>query len=141
MQNEFMRSSFLPKCQPKFLRISVLPSNELPGQKSLEFSVGILGETMTSWIHSEFYWPSANYNFIFFICWLFRKGLFNVNNYYLFQELQELRVKFVVKNEVIHCHIDTKQGFLRRLQKYDEIFYLIRLLLSKLQSLRSGRFC
>ena len=37
--------------------------------------------------------------------------LVNMNNYYLFQELQELRVKFVVKNEVIHCHIDTKQGF------------------------------
>ena len=49
-------------------------------------------------------------------------------------------MKFVVKNEVIHCHIDTKQGFLRRLQKYDEIIYLFRLLISKLQSLKSGRF-
>ena len=32
-----MRSSFLPKSQPKFLKISALPSNKLPGQKSLKF--------------------------------------------------------------------------------------------------------
>ena len=43
-----MNLSFLPKCQPKILRISALPSNKLPGQKSLKFLVGILGETMTS---------------------------------------------------------------------------------------------
>jgi hypothetical protein len=29
-------------------RISALLSNKLPGQKSLQFLVGILGETMTS---------------------------------------------------------------------------------------------
>ena len=34
MQNTFMRSSFLPKCHSKFTRISALPSNKLPGQKS-----------------------------------------------------------------------------------------------------------
>ena len=28
-QNEFMRSSFLPKCQPKVIRISALPFNKL----------------------------------------------------------------------------------------------------------------
>ena len=48
IQNEFMRSSFLPECQPKVLRISALPSNKLQGLKSLKFLVGILGETMTS---------------------------------------------------------------------------------------------
>ena len=48
IQNESMRSSFLPKCQPNILRISALPSNKLPGQKSLKCLVGILGETMTS---------------------------------------------------------------------------------------------
>ena len=35
IQNEFMRSSFLPKYQPKITEISALPSNKLPGQKSL----------------------------------------------------------------------------------------------------------
>ena len=30
-----MRSSFLPKCQPKIARSSALPYNKLPGQKSL----------------------------------------------------------------------------------------------------------
>ena len=48
IQNQFMISSFHPKCQPKFLRISALPSNKLPGQISLKNLVGILGETMTS---------------------------------------------------------------------------------------------
>ena len=48
-----MRSSFLPE----ITRISALPSNQLPGQKSEKFLVGILGETMTSQIHSEFNWP------------------------------------------------------------------------------------
>ena len=38
----FMRSSFLPKSQPKITEISALPSNKVPGQ------VEILGETMTS---------------------------------------------------------------------------------------------
>ena len=38
-----------PKSQSKNLRISALPSNKLPGQKSLKkFLVGILEETMTS---------------------------------------------------------------------------------------------
>ena len=32
----------------EILRISALPSNKLPGQKSLNFLDGILGETMTS---------------------------------------------------------------------------------------------
>ena len=31
IQNEFVRSLFLPKCQPKIWRISALPSNQLPG--------------------------------------------------------------------------------------------------------------
>ena len=38
IQNEFMRSSFLPKIikfQPKITEIFALPSNKLPGQKSL----------------------------------------------------------------------------------------------------------
>ena len=94
-----MRSSFLPKCQPKNLRISALEvyyfkvstkesvssckknidslfvltwewtyrefpvsytgfgfavCSKLTGQKSLKILVGILEETMTSYIHSEF---------------------------------------------------------------------------------------
>ena len=44
--------------------ISALPSNKLPGQKSEKCLVCILGETMTSWIHSEFNWPLVN-------CWFF----------------------------------------------------------------------
>ena len=52
-----MRSSFLPKCQPKIGKMSVLPSNKLSGQKSFQFLVAILGETMISYIHSEFNWP------------------------------------------------------------------------------------
>ena len=35
IQNAFMRSSFLPKYQPKITKLSALPSYELPGQKSL----------------------------------------------------------------------------------------------------------
>ena len=46
-----MRSSL-----PKLGRISVLKVYEKVGQKSFQFLVGILGETMTSWIHSEFNW-------------------------------------------------------------------------------------
>ena len=34
IQNEFMRSSFLPKCQPKITKIPALTSNKLPGQNS-----------------------------------------------------------------------------------------------------------
>ena len=30
MQNEFMRSSFLPKCKPKITRISALPNKQEP---------------------------------------------------------------------------------------------------------------
>ena len=37
--------------------IHFLSSNKLPGHKSLNFLVGILGETMTSKIYSEFNWP------------------------------------------------------------------------------------
>ena len=52
-----------PKYQPKIWRISALPSNKRPGQKSFKFLVGILGETMTSSIHSEFNWPLTIYIF------------------------------------------------------------------------------
>ena len=48
VKNEFMRSSFLLKCQPKITKIFALPSNKLPGQKSWKFLVGILGKMMTS---------------------------------------------------------------------------------------------
>ena len=30
------------------------------GQKSLQFLLHVLGERMTSWIHSEIYWPLVN---------------------------------------------------------------------------------
>ena len=33
------------------------PTNKSPGQKSEKLLVGILGETMTSYIHSENNWP------------------------------------------------------------------------------------
>ena len=46
--HHFYHMPVLPKYQP-ILRISVIPSDKLPGQKS--FLVGILGE-----IHSEFNW-------------------------------------------------------------------------------------
>ena len=52
-----MRSSFLPKCQPKISQISALTSNKLPGQQSEKCLVCILGEMVTSSIHSEFNWP------------------------------------------------------------------------------------
>ena len=39
--------NFFQNANQNFLRISALPSNKLPGQKSLKFLVGILGETMT----------------------------------------------------------------------------------------------
>ena len=58
-----------------------LPSNKLPGQKSLEFLVGILGETMTSWIHSEFNWPlegrfssNCSAQFLIFLCYFIYKN-------------------------------------------------------------------
>ena len=41
-----MRSSFLPKCQPKIWRISALPSNKHPGQKSFKFLVWIMNITI-----------------------------------------------------------------------------------------------
>ena len=44
-----MKSSFLPKYQQKFFQIFVLVGRI--------FLVGILGEMMTSKIHSEFKWP------------------------------------------------------------------------------------
>ena len=37
------------------------------GQKSLQFLVYILGETMTSWIYSEIYWPLVDMSFIWII--------------------------------------------------------------------------
>ena len=52
-----MRSSFLPTCQPKFWRISDLEVYQRVGQKSFKLLVGILGEKMSSSIHSEFNWP------------------------------------------------------------------------------------
>ena len=42
-----MRSSIPPKCQPKITRVSAIPSDKLPGQKSWQLLVGILGENMT----------------------------------------------------------------------------------------------
>ena len=66
-----MRSSFLPKCQPKIFQISAKNCIHSPkitkksatilvclvGQKSGKILVGILGETMISYIHSEYSWP------------------------------------------------------------------------------------
>ena len=49
IQNEFIKSSFLPKYEPKIVRISALYTT---GQKSLKFLVQILGEKKT---HSEIY--------------------------------------------------------------------------------------
>ena len=37
-----MRSSFLPKCQPKFLRISALPSDKLANQEPLTASTDMV---------------------------------------------------------------------------------------------------
>ena len=55
-QNEFMKSLFLPKYEPNIVRISALHCTVITtGQKSLQFLVHILGETMTSSIHSEIY--------------------------------------------------------------------------------------
>ena len=45
LQNEFMKSSFLPKYERKFVRVSALT---LQGRNSEKFFVHILGETMTS---------------------------------------------------------------------------------------------
>ena len=64
-QNEFIKSSFLQKYELKTVRISplYLVWHSTTGQKSLQYLVHILGETMTSLIHSEIYWPldtSAN---------------------------------------------------------------------------------
>ena len=61
IQNEFMRSSFLPKCQPKILRLSALEVYQRVAQKSLKILVGILGEMMTSKIYSEFNRPLITY--------------------------------------------------------------------------------
>ena len=44
-QNEVMKSSFLPKYEQKIVRISAL---QYTGQKSWQYYVHILGETMTS---------------------------------------------------------------------------------------------
>ena len=41
-----------PKMPTKNFKVSALPVNKLPGQKSLKLLVGILGETMTSYIHT-----------------------------------------------------------------------------------------
>ena len=48
-QNEFVKSSFLPK----IVRISALHTTR---QKFWQFFVHILGETINSWFHSEIYW-------------------------------------------------------------------------------------
>ena len=58
-QNEFMKSSFLPKYELKIVRISALQCGHSTGQKSLQQLAHILGETMTSKIHSEIYRPLA----------------------------------------------------------------------------------
>ena len=48
-QNEFIKSSSLPKCQPKIARISALYCVcHTTVQKSLQFLVDILGEMMTT---------------------------------------------------------------------------------------------
>ena len=52
-QNEYIKSSFLPKYEPKFLPCSVAQYRA----EILQYLVHILGETMTSYIHSEIYWP------------------------------------------------------------------------------------
>ena len=56
-QNEFIKSSFLPKYEQKIVRISALTTQ---GRNPDNFFVHILGETMTSRIHSEIYWPLAS---------------------------------------------------------------------------------
>ena len=58
-QNEFMMPSFLPQYEPNIVMISALycAGYHTTGQKSLQFLVHILGETMTSEIHSEIHWP------------------------------------------------------------------------------------
>ena len=57
-QNEFMKSSFLPKYKPNFVWISVFT---VPHYRAeiLTIFVHILGETVTSKIDSEIYWPLA----------------------------------------------------------------------------------
>ena len=52
-QNESMKSSFLPKHEPKIVRIIDHVVWNSIGQKSLQYLVHILGETMTSYIHYE----------------------------------------------------------------------------------------
>ena len=47
-QNEFMKSSFLPKSEPDIVRISALYCATLQGRNPYNFLVLILGETMTS---------------------------------------------------------------------------------------------
>ena len=56
-QNEYMKWSFLPNYEPKIVRISALGRVEL---LTMQFLVHILGETTTSWIYSEIYWPLAS---------------------------------------------------------------------------------
>ena len=52
-QNEFMKSSFLPKYEPKIVRISAC-SMARAGQKSLQY-FGRNNDFIN--IHSEIYWP------------------------------------------------------------------------------------
>ena len=55
-QNEFMKSSFLPKYEPSTYCKDFCPVLcHTTGQKYLQFFVHILGETMTSYVHSEIY--------------------------------------------------------------------------------------
>ena len=56
-QNEFLKSSFLPKYEWKIVMISTLLSVAQYRAEILKFFVHILGETMTSKIHSEIYRP------------------------------------------------------------------------------------
>ena len=52
-QNKFLKSSFLPNYEQKSTDFCPV----VWGQKSWQFLVHIFGETMTSEIHSEIYWP------------------------------------------------------------------------------------
>ena len=47
-QNEFMKSSFLPKYEPNILKISALYRAALQGRNPYNFLVRNLGETITS---------------------------------------------------------------------------------------------
>jgi hypothetical protein len=54
-QNEFMKTSFLPKHEPKKCKDFCPVVWQSTGQKSLQYLVHFLGEMMTSLINSEIY--------------------------------------------------------------------------------------